>query len=130
VKFVVLLGRVLFSFVFLVKAVHHFTGKVLSHTAHTGLPMLEVLIPILGVIGILGALSVILGYKARIGAWLLIVFLIPPTFLMHTFWVDQEGQLALLQTLQTYCFIKNLSLIGACLMITYFGSGPLSLSKK
>lgn len=129
-KFVVLLGRVLFSYIFLVKAFHHFTGKVLSYAVKTGLPMVEVLVPIAGIIGLLGAFSIILGYKARIGAWLLIIFLIPPTFVMHPFWEVREGQFVLLQTLQTYCFIKNMSLIGACLMISYFGSGPLSLSKK
>ncbi len=126
-KFVLLLGRAFFSYIFILKALHHFSGEVLNHAARVGIPMAAVLIPLLGVVGLLGGLSILLGYKARIGAWFLIVFLIPATFIMHPFWEIREGHIVLLQT---YCFIKNLSLIGACLMISYFGSGPLSLSKK
>ncbi len=126
-KYVVLLGRVLFSYIFIVKGLHHFTGESLAHAEHMGVPMPHVLVPASGILTLLGGLSILLGYKARIGAWLLILFLVPITLIMHRFWEVRDGHVVLLQT---YCFMKNLSLIGACLMVAYFGSGPFSLSKK
>ena len=126
-NYVLLLGRMFFSYIFIVKGFNHFTGESLAHAVSMGVPMASVLVPLSGVLALLGGLSILLGYKARIGAWLLIVFLLPTTLIMHRFWEMQDGLLVLLQT---YCFMKNLSLIGACLMIAYFGSGPLSLSKK
>lgn len=67
---------------------------------------------------LLGGLSVLLGYKARWGALLLILFLIPTTLIFHTDFA-QQGQLTQ--------FLKNLAIIGGLLMVIYLGSGPLSL---
>lgn len=67
---------------------------------------------------LLGGLSVLLGYKARWGALLLILFLIPTTLIFHTDFA-QQGQLSQ--------FLKNLAIIGGLLMVVYLGSGPLSL---
>lgn len=39
-----------------------------------------------GIMIILGGLSIAFGYKVKIGAILLVVFLIPVTFIIHTFW--------------------------------------------
>ncbi len=126
-KYILLLGRVLFSLIFIVKAVHHCSSEAMSHAIAVGVPVPYLFVPLSGLLSFLGGLSILLGFKARIGAWLLFVFLLPVTLIMHRFWESQEGIVAMLQHL---CFMKNLSLIGAVLMIAYFGSGPLSLSKS
>ena len=123
-KYVLLLGRILFSSVFIIKSFDHFTAKSIAHATSKGVPMASFLCPLAGLIILLGGLSILLGYKARIGAWLLVIFLVPTTFMMHQFWGAGTGYVAMLES---YCFLKNLSLIGAALMIAYFGSGPLSL---
>jgi putative oxidoreductase len=92
-----------------------------------GVPAASVLVPLSGIIALLGGLSILLGYKAKIGAWLLVIFLVPTAFMMHKFWAAEDGFASMMQH---YCFMKNMSLLGASLMIAYFGSGPLSLSKK
>ena len=125
-KYILLLGRVFFSYMFLIKSFHHFSGESLAHAVSMGVPLPQFFVPLSGLLLLLGGLSILLGYHARIGALLLILFLVPTTVVMHRFWEVQDGHLVLLQT---YCFMKNLSLTGACLMIAYFGSGPLSLSK-
>ncbi len=84
-------------------------------------PMPNILVPVSGIIATLGALSIILGYKAKVGAWLIVLFLIPVSFFMHNFWENQEQQTM---------FLKNMSILGGALMIAYFGSGPLSLDTK
>lgn len=126
-KYLLLLGRILFAHIFILKSLDHFSMATLDHATGMGVPFPMFLVPLSGLIALLGGLSILLGYKAKLGAWLLIIFLFPITFVMHRFWEVQEGHIVLLQS---YCFMKNLSLLGACLMIAYFGSGPLSLSKK
>ena len=44
---------------------------------------------------------------------------------MHAFWKLQDPSLA---HTQQAMFAKNLSMLGAALMIAYFGSGPLSIN--
>lgn len=80
----------------------------------------------LGVVFV-GGLSIVLGYRARIGAWLLVVALALNAWLMHNFWDLTETQS---HAIQQIMFMKNLSLIGGALMIAYFGAGPVSLDER
>src|SRR5206468_5676292 len=72
---------------------------------------------------IVGSVSVIVGYKARIGAALLLTFLVLSTYYFHAFW-NLEGKAQQEQMIQ---FMKNLSMMGAMLFIVANGSGPMSL---
>ena len=126
-KYVLLLGRIMFSLIFIEKSFFHFSSRAIQHAENMGVPMASLCVPLFGIIALLGGLSILLGYKPKLGALLLVIFLIPATFFMHRFWEVKEGQIVLLQN---FCFMKNLSLLGAALMISYFGSGPLSLSRK
>ncbi len=120
-----LIGRILFSLIFFLKGIDHFTSKSIDFGAQMGVPAAEFLVPLFGVIALAGSICILLGYKAKLGAWLLILFLIPTTFFMHKFWQFDDSYQALMNHL---CFFKNISMIGACLFLAYFGSGPLSLS--
>lgn len=126
-KYIFLLGRVLFSAIFIIKSFEHFSPDTILRAREAGIPMAQVLVPIFGIIILLGGLSMLLGYKAKKGAWLLVIFLLPATFLMHNFWSAQHPFAAMMHN---YCFWKNLSLLGAAIMISYFGSGPMSLDKN
>jgi putative oxidoreductase len=77
-----------------------------------------------GIIALLGGLSIALGYRARLGAWLLVLFLVPVTLMLHRFWGLSDPQAA---GLQLAMFMKNVSMLGAALIIARVGSGPLSL---
>ena len=123
--YVPLLGRILFSSIFIIKSFHHFTGQAMQHAMSRDMPFASALVPVAGILALLGGLSILLGYRAKLGAWLLIIFLIP-TFAMHPFWNAQDFYSSMMEQ---YCFMKNISLMGACFMITYFGSGPLSMRK-
>jgi putative oxidoreductase len=119
-----LVGRILFSSLFIFGAFSNFTQTAIDYAANTGVPLPEVLVPVSGIIALLGGLSVLLGYKARIGASLLIVFLIPVTLMMHAFWnVADPGARAVQQVM----FMKNVALIGGALYIAFYGSGSRSL---
>ncbi len=123
-RLVVLLGRILFVAIFLFSAPNHFTKGAVDYAAKQGVPMAHILVPVAGVIALVGALSVLIGYKARLGALLLVIFLVPVTYYMHPFWGHTDPIWAQTQQIN---FLKNLSLIGASLLIWHFGSGPLSV---
>jgi putative oxidoreductase len=55
---------------------------------------------------------------------LLVVFLIPVSFAMHPFWTVQDP---MMHAAQLAHFMKNVALLGAALLISQFGAGPMSL---
>ena len=89
--------------------------------------MASVLVPLAGILALLGGLSVIVGFHARYGAMLLVFFLVPVTLVMHKFWGIADAQVAMVQQIM---FMKNLSMLGAALLIVHFGSGPVSLDSR
>lgn len=125
-KYLVLTGRVLYSLIFLMAITIHFSGKGIGYAAAYGVPAPAILVPLSGIIAITGALSIILGYKAKWGAWLMVIFLIPVTFMMHAFWKETDPMQAQMQMSN---FMKNISMLGAAFLITFFGSGPLSIKE-
>lgn len=92
-----------------------------------GVPMANILVPLSGVMAIIGGLSIILGYKARYGAALIILFLLPVTIMMHNFWSPTDPNQVAMQMAH---FMKNVSMIGGAMMIAYFGSGSFSLDRR
>jgi putative oxidoreductase len=121
---IVPLGRVLFALIFVASVVGHFSSAEISEAAAHGVPLATLLVPLAGLIALVGGVSVMLGYRARFGALLLLVFLVPVTLVMHKFWGLADPQMAMLQKIS---FMKNTSLAGACLLLMYHGSGPYSL---
>jgi putative oxidoreductase len=123
------IGRVMIATIFLMSAV----GNKIPNFAQTteymtanGVPM-----PSLALVGaivflVVGSLSIVFGYRARIGAALLLVFLILATYFFHNFWA-YEGQE---QQQQMIHFMKNLSMMGTMVFIMAVGSGPLSLDAR
>jgi putative oxidoreductase len=122
-----LAGRILFSLIFVMATPNHFSAKGIDYAASSGVPMPNVLVPIAGVLALFGGLSVLLGYKAKAGAWLLVVFLVPVTLWMHRFWDVADAQMAQMQMIN---FMKNVALTGAALYMAFFGAGPLSLDAR
>lgn len=72
---------------------------------------------------VLGGISLLAGFKARLGALALIVFLLATTLIFHNFWA-LEGVDRQMQMIQ---FMKNLAILGGLLMMATYGSGPISL---
>ncbi len=125
-RYVVLAGRVLYSAIFLT-TFSHFSSQYIAYGAQQGVPAAGLLVPLSGVIALAGGLSVLLGLRARIGAWLLVLFLVPVTVMLHNFWAVQDP---MMHQMQQAMFVKNLSMLGGALLITYFGAGPLSLDAR
>jgi putative oxidoreductase len=86
-----LFGRQLFSAVFILSSANHFNAQTVEYAAHHAVPFAGVLVPLSGVIALVGGLSVLLGYQTRLGAWLLALFLVPVTLVMHNFWAVSDA---------------------------------------
>lgn len=104
-KYIPLAARICLSLIFIYGSVNNITGfaQTLQGLQEMGLP-----IPILLLLGnivfqIFGVISLLLGWKIRLGAIALIVFLIPTTLVFHAFWNDPSELIP---------FLKNVGLIG------------------
>ena len=124
---IVVLGRLLFTLIFLMTALSHFSKSTIAYAASQGVPLASIAVPLSGVIAIAGGLSILFGFHARVGAWLIVLFLVPVTFMMHKFWGLTDPMV--MQT-QMVNFMKNISMVGAALLITQFGAGPTSLDAR
>ena len=116
-----LLGRVLFATIFILSGIGHITrlAGMAQYAAAFDVPRPHIAVFITGLMILFGGLSVLLGYKVRVGAVVLVLFLIPAAIYMHPFWgVADQMQAA---TQQAH-FLKNLSLAGAALMIYVFST--------
>ncbi|HLK13531.1 MAG TPA: DoxX family protein [Fimbriimonadaceae bacterium] len=123
----IVLGRALFAAIFIASAPMHFSHKMIEMAASHGVPLASIAVPASGLLALAGGLSILLGYRAKLGAWALVLFLLPVTLMMHQFWAapDKEAM-----TFQLTMFMKNLALIGGALLITQFGAGPMSLDAR
>jgi uncharacterized membrane protein YphA (DoxX/SURF4 family) len=81
---VVVLGRFLFALIFLFAAPNHFTKQTIAFSASQGVPLASIAVPLSGVVAIAGGLSILLGYRAKLGAWLIVLFLIPVTLMLDS----------------------------------------------
>jgi putative oxidoreductase len=113
--------------IFILAVPGHFMAGTIGYAASKGVPLASIAVPLAGLIALAGSLSILLGYKAKYGAWLIVLFLVPVTLMIHNFWAMTDPNA---QQLQQIMFMKNISMLGAALMIAHFGSGPLSLDDR
>lgn len=116
-----LLGRIFIAVIFLYsgsKKIFNFESTV-TYMASKNLPFTSLLLVMTIIVLLIGGLSVLLGFKTEIGAWLLIGFLIPTTLIFHGQFPEETNQ-----------FLKNLGLMGGLLMLVSFGAGKWSLDQR
>ena len=125
-----LAGRVLLATIFFMSAVGNKIPKfdgVAGYMAKEGVPIPKVMLAGAIVFLIVGSLSLMAGFKARIGALLLLIFLVLATYFFHDFWTFADPKAQQAQMIQ---FMKNLSMMGAMTMVAANGSGAWSLDSK
>ncbi|HEY9259462.1 DoxX family protein [Chitinophaga sp.] len=126
-KIVPLLGRILFALIFLMSGLNHLMGAGADYAAAAGVPMAGFMVPFAGLIALVGALSILLGYKVKYGAWLIVIFIIPVSLALHNFWTVKDP---MQQQMQMAMFMKNVSILGGALLLAYFGPGPYSIDNR
>jgi putative oxidoreductase len=124
---VVLLGRLFFAAIFLTAGPNHFAKQTIGYAASQGVPLASIAVPVSGLLALIGGLSILLGYRAKIGAWLIVLFLVLVTPTMHKFWTVTDPMMAQIQMIM---FFKNVAMLGGALLITQFGAGSWSLDGR
>jgi putative oxidoreductase len=124
---ITLIGRIFLTAVFFVSVPAHFGPVDLKYAVAAGVPFAKLVVPGAGLLMLAGALSVLLGYRAKLGAWILVLFLVPVTLVMHHFWKASNPIMA---QLQMGMFIRNVSILGGVLIVSQVGAGPWSLDAR
>jgi putative oxidoreductase len=117
-EIVFLVGRILFSLVFLANGFAHFAQRenMVGYAQAKGAPAPGITVPLGGVVLVLGGLSVAIGIFPDVGALLLFLFVLPTAFIMHAFWRVEDPQQAQVEQAQ---FLKNIALAGAALIVFF-----------
>jgi uncharacterized membrane protein YphA (DoxX/SURF4 family) len=113
---VAVVGRVLFSLLFLGAAVGHIKDRV-AMTEYAKAKKLPAAGPAVlgsGVLLLLGGLSVLLGVWGDVGSLLLLVFLVVSAVVFHNFWAQSD---AATKQIEQVMFMKNIALAGASLVL-------------
>lgn len=125
------IGRILLVAIFLVTAITFYIPKfetAVSMMEAEGIPNAKLMLMGATAFLLIGSFSVMLGFKARIGALLLAIFLCLATYYFHDFWNMENGSQK--QQLETIQFLKNASMLGAMIFIIANGGGPGSVSRR
>jgi putative oxidoreductase len=120
-----LIGRLLIATIFILAGASKFLDydQTSAYMASKGMTMIPLFLVGAAAFEIIGGLSLLVGYKTRIGAALLLIFLIPTTIIFHSFWNTSGAEHAQAQI----DFLKNLAIFGGLLYVLNFGAGPLSI---
>lgn len=121
-SFVMLLGRICLSAIFILAGVGKFMDfhGTAEYMASKGLTMIPVFLYAAAILEIVGGLSLLLGLKVRWGATILMLFVVSATVIFHDFWNVTDP---ILQKLQMIMFMKNLAILGGLLYVVSCGAG-------
>lgn len=123
-----LTGRILLSFIFLFEAYDSLVffkatkAEMISYgiTWRTDLLLYGAIFLL-----ILGGVLVLIGYRSSFGAILLLLYWIPITFIIHSWWNDPIE----FRREESIQFMKNLSIAGGLLVVVVNGSGKYSIKR-
>ncbi|MEM8829196.1 MAG: DoxX family protein [Cyanobacteria bacterium P01_G01_bin.19] len=119
-KYLPLAARICLCIIFInsgIGKIFGFAGTA-EMMAGQGLPIPNILLIFTIAFQLLGGLSLLFGYKVKIGSLLLILFLIPATLVFHNPIGNPD---------ELNSFLKNIGLIGGLLMTMYAGAGALAV---
>ena len=114
-------GRLLFMSLFLLSGVTHFTNiPYYVSLMPEGVPYPHFWIFLSGVVELAGAAMIICNWRPRLGGWLIVLFLLPVTVVVHGYEMT-HAESEVIRALQQAHFLKGFALVGAALLVTQLG---------
>jgi putative oxidoreductase len=116
---ILLLGRILFAFVFVSSGLGFHLQKrelAIGYTRSKGLPAPELAVLGTGVLIIVAGLMIVIGLWVDLAALAIFAFLLGTAFLFHNFWTLEDPQERMLDMIH---FQKDLALAGGALAFFY-----------
>jgi putative oxidoreductase len=114
-------GRVMFALIFFLSGITHFSdldGYVALMPAV--IPFRAFWVIVSGVVELLGASFIVSNRYPRLGAWLIVLFLVPVTITVHGVAMVTAAD-PQMQAIQLSFFLKGVTMTGAALLITQLG---------
>jgi putative oxidoreductase len=123
-----LVGRLLIAALFIVAGIRKIMmwPMQVAYFTKLGFPMPEAFTVLAIVIELGAAILLIVGWRTRLAAWLLALFVVIATFMAHRFWEFDAAQ----QANQMNHFLKNLAIVGGLMFVAAFGPGTTSVDKR
>ena len=113
---ILLIGRVLFAFIFVTSGLNHLAkvDAMAGYAKFKKVPAAKFSVLVSGALMALGGISIILGVYADLGALVIAILLFVMALKMHDFWTQTDAQAK--QT-EMISFFKNISMAGGALII-------------
>lgn len=123
-----LLGRFLIAFIFLYEV--YDTVGFFKHNKQTmtdyGITWnQDILLGGVVFLLVLGSFLVLIGYLTTFGSILLLLYWLPFTFIVYSFWNDPED----IKRLHSLYFMRNMAIAGGLLLMIAHGSGKYSVKR-
>ena len=121
-------GRVMFALIFFLSGVAHFTDlNRFVALMPAAIPFRTFWVMTSAVVELVGATLIATNRYPCLGAWLIVVFLVPVTITVHgvAMLTAPDRQM---QQIQTSFFLKGVAMTGAALLITQLGVRPTERS--
>ncbi|WP_375687391.1 DoxX family protein [Pseudooceanicola sp. LIPI14-2-Ac024] len=119
------LGRVLLSLIFIISGFQKITGYAGTQGYMDAMGVPGALLPLVILVELGGGIALLLGWQARLAAFLLAGFSILSGLIFHL--IPGMGMEGMEAQMQTISFMKNVSIAGGMLMVVALGAGPVSL---
>jgi putative oxidoreductase len=123
-----LLGRILMSAIFVYEAIDSmlYAEQTKITMADYGILWKPDMLLYLSITMLfLGAFLVLVGYRIRLGVWLLLLYWIPVTCIVYSFWNDPVE----IQRMNAISFMRNLAIAGGLLIIAAHGGGKYAVKR-
>lgn len=123
-----LMGRIFIAFVFIYEALDalvFYEKTKATMTAYGVVWQQDVVLTTLIFILIIGGILVLIGYYASLGSALLLMYWLPYTLIVYSFWDDPVE----LKRLHALYFIRNLALCGGLMLLLANGAGKYSVKR-
>jgi putative oxidoreductase len=116
-----LVGRLFFTLIFYGSGITHFTDMAnYVRLMPVAIPAREFWVAISGVVELAGATMILLNRMPRLGAWLIVLFLVPVTITVHGVMMANAPDEQIRQ-IQLSFFLKGMTMTGAALIFTQLG---------
>lgn len=113
-------ARILFTLIFFLSGITHFTSmKSYIDLMPAVIPWRAFWVIISAFFELAGAVMILFNWKPRLGGWLIVIFLVPVTIVVHGTGIFSHDPL--MSAVNVSMFLKGLAMIGCALFVTQFG---------
>ncbi|MFA6463685.1 MAG: DoxX family protein [Candidatus Paceibacterota bacterium] len=112
--YLLIISRVIFGGYFIMSGINHLKHKKMlaGYAASKKVPSPKLAVVVSGVMVILGGLGIMLALYVPASVALIVLFMVPVTFMMHNFWTESDPSV---HASEKGNFMKNMALLAGAL---------------